>query len=314
VANIPNSYYPDSFFDALGRWQRGWRKDPGLRLPIAEQLLSELDTLPSYVREHDGSPTYRKRNLYKKDDQTELVPLFTKGELDEGSPTSWSTSIEFAKKFGPIFDDVSENSVAGAIFEHRPTADEVVLNIPRLWQDPLFVEAAVSYRDRRGAEAAAIFHYRNERDQYEIILRAPLKVGEIHQFGRMTTAEAIYKLMNATTAEHMDVVDKLLKTANIEPHEARYLSPAASARVARRVVKTQRRRVTRWKKVRVPRPASSGRRASLADAFELGSKAAGDGAWFKGWRRLRGRGGLTEGRWSDGTVVWHGMWGHIWLW
>jgi hypothetical protein len=32
-----------------------------------------------------------------------------------------------------------------------------------------------------------------------------------------------------------------------------------------------------------------------------------------GWRRLCGRGGLMEGRWSDGTVAYHGFFGRVWV-
>jgi hypothetical protein len=125
--------YPDSFFDALGRWQRGWKRDPVLRGSLAKNLVRETKRLPDALRRHDGRALYRKRNLYRSEDQAELIPLFMQGDLDEGSPTSWSTDLGFAERFGKIFDDHSPNSVAGAIFRHVPADDEVVLNIQRLW-------------------------------------------------------------------------------------------------------------------------------------------------------------------------------------
>jgi hypothetical protein len=142
--------YPDSFFDALGRWQRGWKRDPVLRGSLARNLVRETKRLPDALRRNDGRALYRKRNLYRSEDQAELFPLFMQGVLDEGSPTSWSTDLGFAERFGKIFDDHSPNSVAGAIFRHVPADDEVVLNIPRLWLDPDFVASANSYRRRSG--------------------------------------------------------------------------------------------------------------------------------------------------------------------
>ncbi len=305
--------YSDRFLDALGRWQRGWRQNPVLRGSIAENLLRELADLPDYVGHHDGTPVYRKRNLYRREDQRELVPLFFEGVLDEGAPTSWSTSIEFAESFGRVFDDHSPNSVSGAIFRHVPVAGEVILNIIRLWQDDAFVNAADSYRRRGGAEAGAIFHFRGDRDQYEVILRAPLRKDEIYRLGRSTTIDSLYEAMGAESGEAKAAVDALLQAANIDPGKAIYLTPEATAGIVDRVFEQGQARVSKWIAERRPaRPC--GRRGRLSDAFELGRSRAASHAKFLGWRRLRGRGGLMEARWSDGTVAYHGFFGRVWIW
>lgn len=202
--------------------------------------------MPAFMRQHDGTPVYRKRDLYRLEQRPELAPLFERGLLDEGSPTSWSTSVDFAEKFGKIFDDVSPNAVAGAIFMHVPDAAEVVLNIPRLWGDPSFLEAAESYRSRDGAEAKAVFHFRDERDQFEIILRAPLRRDEIFRFGRTGSYEGIYALLGATTPDEQLKVDQMLAEANIDPLKPRYLSPEGTQRALKGAFdELRKRRVNR---------------------------------------------------------------------
>ena len=227
--------YSDSFLDALGKWQKGWKQSPVLRGPIAEALVHEVALLPKHVREHDCTPLYRKRNLYRRPDQKELVPLFIRGVLDEGSPTSWSTSEQFAETFGRVFEDDDPNSAAGAIFRHVPINNEVVLNIPRLWDDPEFVQAAEIYK-KNGIEAEAIFHFRGERDQFEIILHAPLRLAELYKLGRMTTYENLYEMTGATSDGAKTALDSLLDAAGIDPFDARYLSEAATCRVVARML------------------------------------------------------------------------------
>jgi hypothetical protein len=304
--------YSDRFLDVLGRWQRGWKQDPVLRGEIAANLLNEVAQLPDYVRKHDGTPLFRKRNLYRSKYKGELFPLFLKGCLDEGSPTSWSTSEVFAEEFGRVFDDSDPNSVAGAVFRHTPTDKEVILNIPRLWHDQDFVEAAESYRRKKGREAEAIFFFRDERDQFEVILRAPLRADEIYRLGGSTTYESLYAAAGSQTDEAKAALDRQLSSNGIDPLKARYLSPEGTCRVVGRVIEKQKAKIESWIKKRTPsRPHKC--RARLYDAFLLGQTEAEPQARFMGWRRLRGRGGLIEGRWSDGTVVYHGLSGQIWL-
>ena len=227
--------YSVSFLDALGRWQKGWRQSPVLRGPIAEALIQEVALLPAHVREHDRTPLYRKRNLYRNLDQKELAPLFIEGVLDEGSPTSWSTNERFTESFGRVFDEDDPNSAAGAIFRHVPTNSEVVLNIPRLWNDPEFVKAAEAYRTN-GSETQAIFHFRGERDQFEVILHAPLRLADIFKLGRATTYGSLYETTGATSDETKAALDALFDISGIDPFNAKYLSEAATCRVVTRML------------------------------------------------------------------------------
>jgi hypothetical protein len=304
--------FTNEFLDALGRWQRGWKQDPAKRAPIAAALVKESAKLAERFRQHNGTPLYRKRHLYRREDQRELVPLFLQGILDEGSPTSWSKNLAFAEKFDRVFDDEDPNSVAGAIFEHVPREDEVVLNVPALWDDPGFVAVAEAYQRSGGTEAAAIFYFRDERDQNEVILRAPLRLNEIVALSRPGDFESLSTAVGAETEEARDALRILLQTTNINLGTARFLSDEATRRVMQTAVTVMKARMEAWMALRVPtRP--DGKRGRLRDAVHLGRRAANKLATFEGWRRLPGPDGLMEGRWSDGTVAYHRPNGAIWL-
>jgi hypothetical protein len=305
--------FTSEFFDALGRWQKGWKQDPARRAAIAAALLREAVKLPARFRQHDGTPLYRKRHLYRLEDQRELVPLFLAGVLDERSPTSWSKDYAFAEKFDELFDQHDPNAAAGAIFRHIPSPDEVVLNIPALWDDAGFVAAAEAYRKAGGAEAGAIFHFRGERDQNEVILRAPLRLDEIHALSRPGNFESLCATFGAVNDEAKDAVQSILDKAKITPDSPKLLSPEASRRVVDAVVSKMTARLTAFFAVRTP-AKPQGRRGRLRDAFDLGVSAAARDAFFLGWRKLSGPDGLMEGRWSDGTVAYHRPDGAFWIW
>jgi hypothetical protein len=68
--------FTDGFLDALGRWQRGWRRDRKARGPIGAALEREAASLPGRFREPRGR-AYRKRHLYRTVDQNELGGIDT---------------------------------------------------------------------------------------------------------------------------------------------------------------------------------------------------------------------------------------------
>jgi len=189
--------FSDAFLDSLGRWQRGWKQDPTAKAPIAAALEAEAAKLPPIFRAPRQEPLYRKRHLYRRDDQRELVPLLIGGYLEEDGPTSWSLDPTVVEKIRGVFDETDERCAAGAIFRHVASPGEVVLYVPRLWADAGFVAAADSYSRRGGAEAQAIFHFRGERDQDEVILRAPLLVEEIIHLSGHGSFEGVCGLMGA---------------------------------------------------------------------------------------------------------------------
>jgi hypothetical protein len=161
--------FPDSFFLALGEWQNGWAEDQSRRVPLAVALANEARALPPEfckVR----VPCYRKRFLQSKD----VIPLLLRS-LHDGV-TSWSidrkTAEEFKYRMRP-------GTITGVVFKHEPSDSNVVLNIPALWADSSFASGAEAYRDREMLFADALFNFREERDQFEVVLDAPLNPEDI---------------------------------------------------------------------------------------------------------------------------------------
>ncbi len=156
--------FSDEFLKALGRWQRGWNQDKKEKAQIAAALETNAKKLPGRYREARDEPVYRKRHLYRLEEQRELGPLLLEGVLFEEGPTSWSLDLEFAERFDGIMDETDARSVTGAVFRHVAKQEEVILDIPSLWADPHFVASVEGYRKRNGAESDALFHFRAERE------------------------------------------------------------------------------------------------------------------------------------------------------
>lgn len=302
--------FTDDFLDALGRWLRGWKQDPVARAPIAAALEREASQLPDRFREHDGSPVFRKRGLYRSEDQKELLPLFVGGQLEEGSITSRSSDLGFLDNFGERFDHGSSNAVAGAIFRHIPKPGEVILNIPALWTEPAFEKRAHEYAAAGGAEAEALFHFTGKREQSELVLRAPLRRDEIDYLFRPGDFDSLAKAAGATSPiERADLLDALYNNG-IDLRDPGYRPPSATRRIVDKVGDGMRAKLEGRAAILAPY-LPDGRRARLGDAVALGNAGAEDGAQFRGWRRAHGVDGVMAGRWSDGTIVYHRR-GFIW--
>lgn len=303
--------FTTAFLDALGRWLRGWGQDPIARAPIAATLEQHASMLPDRFRKHDGSPVFRKRGLYRSEDQKELLPLLLVGKLDEGSITSWSADLGFLDRFGDRFDYSSPNAVAGVIFRHTPAPEEVILNIPALWADNEFVEAAKRYKAAGGAEAKALFHYTGELDQSELVLRTFLRREEIFHIFRPGEFESLAKAAGATTPDARSSLLDALHVSGIDLRNPGYRPPAETQRIVQNVAKKMKLRLEQRAVILEPY-LPDGRRARLKDAVALGKAGCRDGAIFVRWRRLPGPDGVLEGRWTDGTVVYHRR-GFIWM-
>lgn len=204
--------FTTDFFDALGRWQRGWRREKAARLPIAQALEREAATLPAKFRQFNGK-LYRKRHLYKTKDLSELAPLFMTGTLDEGSATSWSSNYHYIERLGDGPSFAQPNVASGAIFVHVPAPNEIVLNIPALWADPTFVAAANAYRTDGGKEAASL-HYFNVT-QSEVILRTPLRLCEIYALSLPGNFPHLATSMGFDSA-NQHILHQMLQTAGID--------------------------------------------------------------------------------------------------
>lgn len=294
--------FTTNFLDALGRWQRGWRRDKAARLPIAQALEREAATLPAQFRQFSGK-LYRKRHLYKTADLSELAPLFLTGTLDEGSATSWSSDYNYIERLGDGPSFAQPNVASGAIFAHVPAPNEIVLNIPALWADPTFVAAANAYRTNGGEEAVGLHHF--NVTQSEVVLRTPLQLSEIYAFSLPGNFQHLATSMGFGSA-NQDILHQMLQTAGIDLSRPFIIKQPKSASIITKVVASITAKMAAWQAVRSPHPGK------LADAFALGDATRAPSARFMGWRRLRSRDGTMEARWSDGTVAYQRR-GYVWL-
>lgn len=163
--------FDDRLLGAIGAWQKGWREDQDLREELARELRDAVVGLPRQFRTTMGQACYRKRFLHKG----ELERIILADWRDEGL-VSWTLDRSFADTFRGMF---KLGAVTGAIFRRTPPDDEVIVNVPELWADPEFVQAADAYRSKGGPNAEALFHFRGPRDQKEVVLTSPLRASEI---------------------------------------------------------------------------------------------------------------------------------------
>lgn len=229
-----------AFLAALGAWQNGWSQDPDRRLPIAIALEVATANLHPRFRRCEAT-CYRKRFLYVVQDNRELVPLFVHGALDENSATSWTTDREIAKDLWGLW---RPDAVTGAIFEHVPAPEEVILNIPVLWECKEFVAAANTYRLAGGQHAEAIFHFREVKDQREVVLRAPLRLDEIIALsGQGSVFDDVCAQAKITDPEARDKAWRDLVAQGIHPEEPTYVFDDNARNVIRNTVEKMRTRL-----------------------------------------------------------------------
>ncbi|RYY26141.1 MAG: hypothetical protein EOP62_11730 [Sphingomonadales bacterium] len=239
------------------------------------------------------------------------MPLILEGVLNEGTATSWTSDLGFLDEFGDKFDDASPNAVAGAIFRHIPKPSEVILNIAALWADDEFVKCAEAYRAADGEEAKGLFHFKGRREQSEIVLRAPLRRDEIYFIFRRGDLDSLAKTAGAKTDDdRTDLLDALLANG-IDLRDPGYRPPAVTQRIVQRVADEMRQRLEARAAILEPH-LPDGKRGRLKDAVALGTAGSNDDARLLGWRRLHGRDGVMQARWSDGTIVFHRR-GFIWI-
>ena len=213
--------FSDKFLSALGRWQKGWREQANMRLEITNELevaIRDAD-LPKEFQTV-SKICYRKRFLVPNNPENggDLGPLFLNGVLPEGV-ASWT----FDKKLAQEFKDPTREGTIAAIFAHMPDPNEVLLNIPALWEDPTFQNTAERFLRGKGENSDALFHFRFR--QSEVILHADLKYDElVHICGRSSPFERICELHGLWSEVDRDHLWKKLVEADTFPEEAFYLT------------------------------------------------------------------------------------------
>jgi hypothetical protein len=160
--------FTETFIEILNNWQKGWKEDQTTRAQLADILRTECSLIdPSFKEVTDFC--YRKRFLHQGD----YVDVLLRDSKHEGI-CSWTTDLTYAEVFKGI---IKTDAAHAAVFEHRPTTSEVILNINKLWESVDFVSTLKAVNDRTPEKCAAIYNFKH---QGEVILEAPLKGSEIN--------------------------------------------------------------------------------------------------------------------------------------
>jgi hypothetical protein len=160
--------FSHSFLNTLNAWQKGWRENQQIKTELAEVLERECAKLPPQFK-IVNQECFRKRFLHKG----ELVDTLMNNEKDEGI-TSWTTDIRFAEQFKGLY---REDAITAAIFRHIPTANEVILNVSTLWNNPEFQSSLKKHEEKEPENCKAILNFKNL--QSEVILKTPLRGSDI---------------------------------------------------------------------------------------------------------------------------------------
>jgi len=220
--------YSTELVDTIGEWQNGWGEDAVRRIAITNRLRNALDRagLPESCRRVD-EVCFRKRFLVPNNPQNggDIKPLFFQGRIHEGV-ASWSTSLVFAKGFK---DPTRLNNIT-CVFAHRPTPEEVVLNLKTLWDDKDFVSAVKLYVDGKGKFADALNQFRGR--QFEVILNAPLLIEEVEAFcERISSFGKLCETAELKTEEQQDNFWSSMTQADVYPGDPKWLGREKSQRI-----------------------------------------------------------------------------------
>jgi hypothetical protein len=212
--------FSDGLMIALANWQKGWRENQEERERLSRVLLKAVQNLDTKFK-RVTTACYRKRFLH----HGELVDIVLKDEKHEGV-VSWTIDQEFAERFK---GRQKSDAVSGAIFEHTPSDNEVVVNICELWKDAEFIEAANNFKVRSPAEAKPLFHFKDT--QGEVVLTSPLKASEIIALtGASSPFDDLCDQVGIPDAQRDDLFTKLVQSGQT-PGELRYTSRESAQRI-----------------------------------------------------------------------------------
>jgi hypothetical protein len=228
--------FSDELLMALADWQKGWREKQSERERLSVQLQKVVESLDAKFK-RVNTTCYRKRFLH----EGELVDIVLRDEKAEGV-VSWTINREFAERFKGL---QKLDAVSGAIFEHTPTEDEVVINICELWKDQAFVTAANQFGERHPETAKPLLHFRDS--QGEVVLTSPLKATEIIA---LTGASSPFDDLCDTAGipeEQRDDLFKRLVDDGHAPGELQYTSRESAQRIIENTIRRVYERVQAYK-------------------------------------------------------------------
>jgi len=228
--------FSEELMTVLANWQKGWREDQEERERLSRELLSAVETLDKKFG-LVSMPCYRKRFLH----HGELVDIVLKDEKREGV-VSWTTNQEFAERFKGL---QKTDAVSGAIFEHTPSEEEVVVNICELWRDPGFIESAEKFKAKHADLAKPLFHFKDS--QGEVVLTSPLKASEIITLtGASSPFDDLCDREGIPEEKRDDIFKKLVDSGQT-PGELRYTSRESAQRIIENTIRKIHDKVKAYK-------------------------------------------------------------------
>jgi hypothetical protein len=218
--------FEESFLKALADWQRGWGVNQEEKNVLASKLKEEAKKIDEKHRKV-SLPCFRKRFLHKG----ELINIIMIDKKEEGV-ASWTTKKEFAEIFRGL---TADGAVTGAIFEHIPEDNEVIVNICSLWSDADFIKAADSYQKKCPSEAEPLFNFKEK--QGEVVLESLLRGSEIIALtGASSPFDDLCDVIGIHDSKRSEIFTKLLD-GGVYPGELQYTSKDSSQSVIANVVK-----------------------------------------------------------------------------
>lgn len=212
--------FSDELMIALANWQKGWRENQEERERLSSELLNAVQNIDKKFKSVSNA-CYRKRFLH----HGELVDIVLKDEKNEGV-VSWTIDQEFAERFKGL---QKSDAVSGAIFEHTPNEDEVVVNICELWKDAEFIEDANKFKEKHPDDAKPLFHFKDT--QGEVVLTSPLKASEIIALtGASSPFDDLCDQAGIPETQRDELFTKLVQSGQT-PGELKYTSRESAQRI-----------------------------------------------------------------------------------
>jgi hypothetical protein len=154
--------------------------------------------------------------------------------------SAWTLTTEIAKDFKGGVPPEGQG-YQGIIFEHAPSAEEVVLNLHALYGEPEFHSAAIRYRTRIPAYASGIGLYGDS--QLEVVLEvSTLPLSSVYAFGGFSSSrQEIARIFfgGDPSSEQMRWFDDIVQGS--EQLGPRWITGDAKNRVCEKMLQTVER-------------------------------------------------------------------------
>jgi hypothetical protein len=210
------------FLTALSRWQNGWHEHQDKRRQIADELVKHCESLPDELKVADVS-CYRKRFLV----EGETIPIVLEDDFFEGI-ASWTTDSDYVKNFKGF---VRPDTKFAMVFKHKPSKNEIIVNIAKLWNHEGFISAVEKFKSENPDAAKALVNFKDF--QSEVVLRSTLKGSEIeHIVGISSSFEKLCEMGGVPESEREKLSINYARDPDGIPIEMPFLAGSHTTKTA----------------------------------------------------------------------------------